>query len=205
MKRKGVLFCFIFDNVMEDTIGIICEKIKEVRLEKNLTLADVADKAGVTKGFLSKVENIRTIPSLPVLLEIIKALDTDMSDFFDNIQSSVGQPLYILIKKGEYKPVQKDNAIGFNYYSIFQRTIPNSTFHANILDLEPDAKRDMVTTDGLEFIHLISGKIDYQLKNEEFTMEEGDSLFFDGRIPHVKKNPYSNTAKIMVLYFLDAN
>lgn len=189
---------------MEDTIGIICGKIKEVRLGKSLTLAEVADSAGVTKGFLSKVENVRTIPSLPVLLEIIKALDVDMGEFFENIQSSAGQSLYILIKKQDYKPVHKDDAIGFNYYSIFQRTMSNSTFHANILDLEHNAKRGLVTTDGLEFIHLISGKIDYQLKNEEFTMEEGDSLFFDGRIPHVKKNPYPDTAKILVLYFLDA-
>ena len=189
---------------MEDTIGIICEKIKEVRLEKNLTLTDVANVAGVTKGFLSKVENVRTIPSLPVLLQIIKALNADMAEFFENIQSSVGQPLYILIKKENYKPVQKDDAVGFNYFSIFQRTMPSSTFHANVLALEPNAKRALVTTDGLEFIHLISGKIDYQLKNEEFTMEEGDSLFFDGRIPHVKKNPYADTAKILVLYFLDA-
>nr|WP_319999987.1 XRE family transcriptional regulator [uncultured Draconibacterium sp.] len=189
---------------MEDVIGVICTKIKEVRLDKNLTLADVADAAGVTKGFLSKVENVRTVPSLPVLLEIIKALNVDMANFFEDIQASAERPLYVLIRKEDYKSVRKDDATGFGYFSIFQKMMPTSTFHANMLYLEPDAKRDLVTTDGLEFIYLVSGKIDYQLRNEEFTMEEGDSLFFDGRIPHLKKNPYGQTAKILVLYFLEA-
>lgn len=189
---------------MENTIGLICDKIKSVRTARKLTLTDIADQAGVTKGFLSKVENGRTIPSLPVLLDIIRVLEVDMLEFFSDIQTAAEKPLYILIKKDQYKPVQKDDAVGFHYFSIFQKSMGASTFHVNFLSLEPNAKRDMVTTDGLEFIYLIEGKIDYLMKNETFTMEEGDSLFFDGRIPHLKKNPYGETARILVLYFLES-
>jgi uncharacterized cupin superfamily protein len=68
--------------------------------------------------------------------------------------------------------------------------------------LSPDAKREMVTTDGMEFIYLASGTIDYKLGDATITMEEGDSLFFDGRVPHLKINRSGQTARILVIYLL---
>lgn len=187
---------------MGDTIIIIGEKIKSIRTKKNIKLIKAAESAGISKGLLSKIENGRTVPSLPVLLQIIDALKVDLGDFFDDVKSRSETPPYLLIRKEDYREVKKDGAIGFNYFSIFQKTISTSTFHANLLELEMNAKRDMVITDGLEFIYLISGRIDYVLGDEEFTMEEGDSLFFDGRIPHLKLNHYAQKAKILVIYFL---
>ena len=71
-----------------------------------------------------------------------------------------------------------------------------------LLKLEPNAKREMVTTDGMEFIYLIEGEISYKLDTTEFNMSTGDSLFFDGRIPHLKINKSTKEAKILVVYLL---
>ena len=58
--------------MQEDIIVQISNKLKEVRKDKNITLQELADSAGVSKGMLSQVENNRTIPSLTVFLNIIK-------------------------------------------------------------------------------------------------------------------------------------
>ena len=48
--------------MQEDIIVQITNKLKDIRKEKNITLQELAESAGVTKGMLSQVENNRTIP-----------------------------------------------------------------------------------------------------------------------------------------------
>ncbi len=183
-------------------INNIGKRIKDIRLSKEQKLVDVAIKSGVSKGLLSRVENGRTIPSLPVLLDIIDALGEKPGSFFESIEYKSGSPFYLLIKRNDYQPVNKEDSIGFNYYSIISKSFNEVTFNAVLLELEPNATREMVTTDGMEFIYLVSGCIDYQLGNTLLSMEEGDSLFFDGRVPHLKINKSGKNALVLVIYLL---
>ena len=58
------------------TVGL---QIRQIRKDKNLSLQEIANRTGLSKSLLSKVENFRTIPSLPVLLRISNALNVDMA------------------------------------------------------------------------------------------------------------------------------
>lgn len=66
---------------MEDYLIGIGKRIKEIRKNNKMTINDVAISAGVTAGLISRIENGRTIPSLPVFLKIVDALKTEMIDF----------------------------------------------------------------------------------------------------------------------------
>jgi transcriptional regulator with XRE-family HTH domain len=187
---------------MKDTVTRIGETIRHIRTTQNLKLFEAAAKAEISKGLLSKVENGRAIPSLPVLLQILKALDIELTDFFKEVENGSDSPMFLLIKKSDYRPIEKEEAVGFQYSSIFQKSFSSVAVNFTYLELAPNARRELVTTDGYEFIHLIKGSIDYVLGDQQFTMNAGDSLFFDGTIPHVKKNPYRETAQILVIYIL---
>nr|WP_227256257.1 helix-turn-helix transcriptional regulator [Pedobacter sp. MR2016-19] len=50
-----------------------------------ITVQELADKAEVSKGLISQIENSRTIPSLMVLMDIIKSLEIDLNSFFKDI------------------------------------------------------------------------------------------------------------------------
>lgn len=65
----------------EEILLLIGERIRARRQDKNITLEQLANKAGVTKGLISQIENNRTVPSLPVLLSIVHSLDEDMRGF----------------------------------------------------------------------------------------------------------------------------
>jgi transcriptional regulator with XRE-family HTH domain len=54
----------------EGLLLLIGDKIKTKRTQKNITLEQLAQKAGVSKGLISQIENNRTVPSLPVLFNI---------------------------------------------------------------------------------------------------------------------------------------
>ena len=56
---------------MEDYLIGIGKRIKEIRKSSNKTISDIANTAGVTSGLISRIENGRTMPSLPVLLKLI--------------------------------------------------------------------------------------------------------------------------------------
>ena len=79
----------------------IGKKIRAYRKNKDLTISTVAKKAGVSKGLISKIENGRTMPSLPVLISIINALEIDMSNFFNGIEL-INKHGYTHIKSEEY-------------------------------------------------------------------------------------------------------
>lgn len=185
---------------MESYIIGIGKKIRTIRKEKNLYASEIARRANVSNGLISRIENGRTVPSVPVLLAIISALEVDPAEFFErlNPQSTFK---YLIIRSGEYETIEKeDNATGFKYDLIFGKERNISGFEVVLLNLEPNCSRDMVETDAYEFKYMLSGMCDYLIDDEKITLETGDSIIFDGRLPHVPLNPYSEPAKMMVFY-----
>src|ERR1700688_356275 len=125
---------------MEDDILIqISNRIKERRREKNITVQELATRANVSKGLISQIENSRTIPSLLVLIEIIKSLEIDLNEFFKDIRSKAAVLPVLIKRKNEYDCFEKEHATGFRYQRIFTQSINQSTIDIVILELEPGA------------------------------------------------------------------
>ena len=57
-------------------------KIKALRLQLNLSQAELADRCELTKGYISQLENDVTSPSIATLKDILAALGTDLAEFF---------------------------------------------------------------------------------------------------------------------------
>lgn len=189
--------------MQEDIIIQITNKLKEVRKEKNITLQELADNAGVSKGMLSQVENNRTIPSLTVFLNIIKSLQIDVNDFFKDINSLPLTNKVIFKKKAQNQFFEKENAIGFSYQRLLSTTINDQHLDFVLLTLQPNASRPMVSTDAYEFKLLLKGKVEYVIGNEIFIMEEGDTLLFDATTLHNPRNIGDGEAVLLVAYLFN--
>lgn len=186
--------------MQEDIIIQISKRLKDIRKEKDITLQQLADVAGVSKGMLSQVENSRTIPSVTVLLSLIKSLQVDFNEFFKDINLHPKESKVIFKKKEQYQPFEKENAKGFYYQRLLSTTIHN--YHADfvLLRLQKGAEREMVSTDAFEFKYLLNGKVDYIIGDETYSMEEGDSVFFDGAELHNPYNRGEEDALMLVIY-----
>jgi transcriptional regulator with XRE-family HTH domain len=195
--------CFTNSKPMNgNEIPYVGRRLKEIRLSKEMKLTDVAARAGVSKGLLSRIENSRSIPSLPVLFSVIEAVAENPVSFFERFSFTAEAPFYILMRMSDYHPIEKENSTGFHYFNIISRSFSDITFSVAHLLLDHNACRDLVTTDGMEYIYLAEGEIDYVLGKDTITMYPGDSLFFDGRLPHLKVNHSGSTARILVVYLL---
>jgi transcriptional regulator with XRE-family HTH domain len=188
--------------MQEDIIIQISNRLKDIRKEKNITLQELAGQAGITKGMLSQVENSRSIPSLNVLLNLIKALQIDLNDFFKNINNKSDDNV-ILKRKEEYQSFEKENAIGFHYQRLFSTTVHDYHVDFVLLRLEGNAQREPVRTDAFEFKYLLKGKVEYVIADKLYIIEEGDSIFFDATDVHKLKSVGKEDAVMLVAYFFN--
>ncbi|MCI4671227.1 MAG: XRE family transcriptional regulator [Bacteroidia bacterium] len=185
---------------MKDVLLGIGQKLKSIRKSNSLTLSDVAARAQVSTALVSKVENGRTIPSLPVLLSLLKSLGEDPSNFFRGITLQRDKP-YFVIRNNEYTPIEKEDAHGYNYQLVMDKWLFSVGFQIVFLTVEPGAKRDKTQTDAFEFKYMLSGTCTYIIGEDTIELNEGDALYFDGRIPHNPENHKDEAARMLVIYF----
>lgn len=191
---------------MDDLLLNIGMLIKAIRKKKELTISTFAENAGVSNGLVSRIENGRTIPSLPVLLRLIDALDVEVSTFFEGVEGATNSK-YILLRSDEQKVIEKEvDAKGFSYFHIFSKALDAVGFEAVILVLSPHSEREVVRTDAWEFKYVLKGSCIYFIDNEEVSLQEGDAIYFNGRYPHVPVNKTDSDCVMLVLYlFTEGN
>ena len=188
--------------MQDDILLQISNKIKGARKGKHATVQELASKAHVSKGLISQVENNRTIPSLPVLLGIIRALNLDLTEFFKDIIPSAKVPKVMIKKPSEYQPFKKESAKGFVYKRILTKDVNNLPIDIVRLELKRGAKRQaLVKTEAYEYKYILKGSVQYLIDGKKYILEEGDSLFFDGRLGHTLSNSGKKEAHILVVYF----
>lgn len=189
---------------MENEILVqISQKIKSIRKDKNLTIQEIADRAGVTKGLISQIENSRTIPSLLVLMQIIKGLEVDLNFFFNDLSLDGREAPILVLRKEEYQKFEKESASGYQYERIFTRKIKTGAVDFVLLEIQPGSERDFVTTDAFEFKYILQGSVKYVFRNTIVELHEGDSMLFNGRLEHNPVNEGTVPVKMLVVYFFE--
>lgn len=179
-------------------------KIRAYRKAKKMRVLDLANASGISSAMVSKIENGRIIPTIPTLFEIIRVLNVEPENFFAGISDNKFAG-YLLIRHEDYVPyVKEENAVGFNYRSILEHHHNGNAFQISIVELLPDSSRPQVTTAAFEYLYVMQGEIAYHLGDNVFNLRTGDSIFFDGNIPHVPINKTGEKVIYLVLYlFMD--
>jgi transcriptional regulator with XRE-family HTH domain len=189
----------MIDHEMTDAIA---KKIREIRQEQGVTLSDLSKRTVLSKGLLSKIENGRTIPSLPVFMNLARALKTNPKDFFESAITLHEGKNFIHLKRNDYTQVKREDRIGFEYEFIFSQMLPTCRWQSYILTIKPKSSSKPTTTDGYEFKYIIHGRCEYHVGDEVIRLEKGDSLYFDASKPHMPINRSKGDVVMLVLYFI---
>lgn len=189
---------------MDKALFSIVAKIKFLRKEKGLTVQHLAEKTGYTKAFISKVENKRVMPSLPALLTIINVLGESLEDFFSDIllYEHLSEKKYLYLPRSEYTEIVREDSEGYHYQLIHSCSFNKVNIDVVLLELRPGSRREMAETEGFELFMVLSGCVKFQLDKEFVVLQEGDSLYFDGRVSHRPLNHHTGKSLCLVLYFL---
>jgi transcriptional regulator with XRE-family HTH domain len=162
----------------------IGQRIREVRLRDRLTIADVAHLAELSPGMLSKIENGQATASLDALVRISNALGVPVASLFKSYGAPGGAAR--LVKAGEgMEVVRRGTAKGHTYHLLSYDQGPRKRFEPFLISMD-DASEVFPTFehDGTEFIHMLAGRLEYRHGDSTYLLEPGDSLTFDGSVPH---------------------
>jgi transcriptional regulator with XRE-family HTH domain len=170
---------------MDRIIRAIGQRIKEVRLQKNLTLEELANRSGCTRGFLSNIEQNRATPSITILQNIAEALDTRISDFVpDTINTAK------IVRHSERETFQFEGSS--IVYSLLSTKFPHATIEAFFLTLTP--AREALPSDetrahiGEEFIYILQGVLRLWYGETFYDLYPGDSVHFRSTVIHRLEN-----------------
>lgn len=182
-------------------VSRIAQKIRNTRLEKNLTLQELATRTQVSKGLLSKIENLQTIPSLPVFVTLIHSLGVSLKDFFEDVALVNGKG-YMLVKKHQYTPLEREHKPGLSCQFILSQNVTHCTMEIVHLTIEPGIRGRASSCNGYQFKYILYGSCEFQISNELLELEEGDSIYFDASIQHAMLNRTKTKAKLLSIHFI---
>lgn len=165
--------------VEESELG---RRIQGFRVEKGMTLQELAEKTGYSKGYLSKIENAEKAPPVSTLINIARALGIKISEIFGEIEE--GSPI-CLVKKWERRPIARDGSVFGYAYETLAHKFHNKHMDPYILTLPLQPKENAIFQHkGEEMLFVMEGTMKFFYGDKEFIVEEGDCIYFDGSIPH---------------------
>jgi transcriptional regulator with XRE-family HTH domain len=177
--------------------------IRQLRLQHNLTIAEVSLLAGISRGMLSKIENGLVATSLETLEQLANALGVTLSRLFRNYNLPTGAVQFV--KKGEgMEVVRRGTRSGHTYHLLAYDQGPQKTFEPFLISLD-DAGEEFPSFEhpGTEFIHMLEGKLEYRVGEETFVLTPGDSLTFRGEIPHGPENLMQTPIRFLAIIHYD--
>jgi transcriptional regulator with XRE-family HTH domain len=166
---------------LEQYLGL---QIKRQRQAQELKLADVAKIAGISQGMLSKIENAQVSTSLDTLSRLCDVLGLPLSKLFSEYDQQDGSALLVKADQG-MEVVRRGTEKGHTYHLLNHTRGPKKSFEAYMVSMD-DASEEFPTFShpGTEFLHLLEGELIYRHGNQLYRMEAGDSLTFEGEVPH---------------------
>jgi transcriptional regulator with XRE-family HTH domain len=182
---------------------LIGEKIHALRQKKGLGLVELGKHTGLSAALLSKIERGKLIPTLPTLLRIALVFSVGLEYFFNDDRK---KQIVEIVRKGERKsfPERPDaNHVSYYFESLdFKATERKlSSYYAEFQTVEPD-KLKTHQHSGAEILFLISGELLLTIGNEQFTLNEGDAIYFEGSVPHTYRRVSATPCKALVVVSL---
>lgn len=185
----------------EDRLSLIGARIKDLRTERKMTLRELARRSNLSAGLISKIENFRTMPSIAVLIDIANSLQVDISELVKNINAEEKLP-YMLVRKEEEQPELREDSPGLIYNFLLEQHIGVNSLRVNRVIVPAGVYRKPVSTHANEVIYVLQGEAEYTFGTEKCTIGEGDTLYFDGRVPHAVLNRGSIDAILFKVYLI---
>ncbi|RQR68238.1 cupin domain-containing protein [Burkholderia cenocepacia] len=173
-------------------------RLKHSRMLMGLSLKEVATKAGVTEGYLSKIENNVSQPSFASLHRITQALGINMSALFASAEK--GDADVYIVRKDERAVLKTGHKRSGNRVTL-ENLVPSGPeflLQVSIHVIEPKGgSNEAISHKGQEFGFVLEGRLKLLVDQGSYTLEAGDAFYFDSELGHRYANDASVTTKVL--------
>ncbi|CAN5286698.1 MAG: helix-turn-helix domain-containing protein [Nocardioides sp.] len=161
----------------------IARNVRQLRQQQGLSVGDMAERVGISKAMLSKVENAQTSCSLGTLARLAEGLDVPVTSLFRGADAE--RPASF-VKAGRGTKITRDGSqVGHVYQQL--GTLRGEHKRLECLMVTLNSKSEVYPLfqhPGTEFIYMIEGVMDYGHSRSVYRMHSGDSLQLDGEGMH---------------------
>nr|WP_235483447.1 helix-turn-helix domain-containing protein [Leifsonia sp. Leaf325] len=172
----------------EAMLDQVAPRLRALRQRRELTLAELAERTGISVSTLSRLESGARRPALDLLMRLAGVYRVSLDDL-------VGAP-QIADPRVRPKPFYR------NGKAIIPLTRDNPDVHAFKMVLpghDPAAPIETSTHEGYDWIYVLSGRVRLALGTEEIVLEAGEAAEFDTRMPHGNVSASMEPAEILNL------
>ncbi len=187
------------DNSNESSEAALGLRIRELRVDRNLSLKRTAELSGLNINTLSLVENGKTSPSVSTLQQLAKALKVPISVFFD----SEPEKLHVVYTQKAKRP---QSNFGQTQMENLGKDLCCNVVQPFVVTIHPGSGsgEQAIVHTGHEFVYCLTGQVLYTVDNLDYLLEPGDSLVFEAHLPHRWINPSQEKSQlILVIYPVD--
>ena len=158
-------------------------RVKAERRRLGLTLQELAGRSGLSLGMVSKVENAQASPSLRTLARLAQGLDVPVTTFFRGLEEERDASF---VRAGQgIELVREGTRHGHRYELLAAPKGPLRRIQPFLVTLTDESEAfPLFQHSGTEFLYSLSGVLTYRFGQQTYRMEPGDSLLFDGAVPH---------------------
>jgi len=173
-------------------------RLKHARLNFKLNLRQLADKVGCTESYLSKVENNKVRPSLPMLHKIAVTLGISVAKLF--VEDDATQGPVTTLREGQRPVLRTDHRRAGDAVSL-ETLLPShlaTLLEANIHHVPAGASsQGFLEHQGEEMGYVLEGELELTVGDQTVRVGRGDSFFFLSHIAHGYRNIGSSDARVL--------
>ena len=159
------------------------KRIKEHRLQRNLSLRKLAEKANLSPSMISQIESGKVDPSLSALRNIALCLDVPL--FYLVLEDQTPSPQKVTLGQGRLVVFSGD---GLEYEIIHSDQTKRMGIHIGTLQQGGKTSEGLLPHEGEECLIILSGTMEVVYEHEIIRLVEGESLYFDSSVPHRLQN-----------------
>jgi transcriptional regulator with XRE-family HTH domain len=185
------------NGLREYAIG---ERVRTLRLKKKMGLVELGRHTGLSPAMLSKIERGRLFPTLPTLLRIALVFGVGLEFFFAGPRE---KPLVAVVRRKERVRLPDQPGTADVVYRFESLDFPASErrFNSYVAEFFPVApgKLRLHQHAGVEFLYVLEGTLSIHLGADEYTLDQGDSMYFGATVPHAYRRSKGRTCRAVVV------
>ena len=182
LKREGVVPSA---NGASGAIGV---HLRHLRVRRDLSLAQVAKRVGISVGFLSALERSHMSASVSTLRKLARFYKTNILDFFDPSESNRR-----LVPQHKRKVLEAGPGVRMELLAW-----GNTVMEPHLFRISPrSGSGESYTHEGEEFLFVLRGELHISLADVEYRLKPGDSFYFESATPHRWFNPGRTETRVL--------
>jgi transcriptional regulator with XRE-family HTH domain len=186
---------------------LIGQKLRALRLRRSMGLTQLGQRTGLSPALLSKIENGKLVPTIPTLLRVATVFDVTLDHFFQNEHR---RHIISVTRKDEREKAATPQRSPSDGYDLVRLDLGSGErkfqpYLASFFSVASTNSRPHMHQ-GVEFLHILSGKLELVIGSDVTVLGPGDSIYFDSNLRHAYRNLDDKpSTAIMVLAYPERN